>query len=246
MKALFAILLSLPAWAFGDEPCPCPIPPAGPPPPWSGKAELAFVSTSGNTSVQTLGTSLEVNYKPLPWSFQAKGAYLSSESDGVTTARSTAALLRGGRLLTDRLEVYIEGDYYKNTFSGIESRYSGEGGAAYAVLPGPTHTLKLGLAIGYLHENRIGSPDQSFAMARPGLDYSWKFTDKGEFKETFFYTADLQDSGDWRIGNATSLTAQFTKVLALRVSWVLTYLNQPVPGFKHTDTVTTAGVLASF
>jgi putative salt-induced outer membrane protein YdiY len=56
--------------ALAESPdCPCPIPPAGPPPPWSGSAEFSYLSTSGNSHASSLGGGLELFYKPLPWTF---------------------------------------------------------------------------------------------------------------------------------------------------------------------------------
>jgi putative salt-induced outer membrane protein YdiY len=74
--------------ALAQAPCPCPIPPTGPPPLWSGNAQFAYAGTSGNTDTSSLGASLELNYKPLPWTISLTAAYLRGSTDGVTTAES--------------------------------------------------------------------------------------------------------------------------------------------------------------
>src|SRR5512135_3557843 len=93
----FAILslLTAPLAALAQTPeCPCPCPcPAPPPPPpvWFGKADLSFLSTSGNTDTTSIGGSLELNYNPKPWLFTLKGAALHAATDGVTTAETFTA-----------------------------------------------------------------------------------------------------------------------------------------------------------
>ncbi len=71
MGFVAAIVLAFSVAAFGEEP-----PPAGPPPLWSGKAEGSFVSTTGNTDVQTIGASLEIDCKRDLWNGLAKGAFV--------------------------------------------------------------------------------------------------------------------------------------------------------------------------
>ena len=61
--------------AFAEEP-------PGPPPVWSGKAEASFVSTTGNTDVQTIGAGFEVDYKKDVWDGLAKGAFVQGKTDG--------------------------------------------------------------------------------------------------------------------------------------------------------------------
>src|SRR5512140_2070290 len=88
-----------PAPAPAPTPCPTP-PPPPPPPPFTGRGELSFVSTSGNTSTQSLGVGLELSYKPTGWSFLAKGNTLRAESNGEENARSLDASFRAGRTLS--------------------------------------------------------------------------------------------------------------------------------------------------
>lgn len=60
--AALALLLAPATALLAQEP---PAPPTQPPL-WSGKGELSFVSTTGNSDTQTLGTGLDVAYQPLP------------------------------------------------------------------------------------------------------------------------------------------------------------------------------------
>ena len=80
MKRVLGSLLFLSLGAAGaalaqTADCPCPVP-APPPPLWFGKAELAFLSTSGNTDTSSVGGNVEVNYNPKPWLFTLKGIAL--------------------------------------------------------------------------------------------------------------------------------------------------------------------------
>ena len=82
VRALLALLAATGVASAQTPECPCPPPPAPPPPVWFGKADLSFLSTSGNTDTSSIGGGLELNYNPKPWLFTLKGAYLKSSTDG--------------------------------------------------------------------------------------------------------------------------------------------------------------------
>lgn len=241
-RLVFPAPLVLAAAAFGQD---APPPPT-PTPLWSGKGELSFVATSGNSETQTLGFGAEVAYKPAPWSFLFQTAYIRSEADDVENARSFLASLRGARSLSPRLEAFVRGEFLQNTFAGIDSRISGEGGLAYALFPNPPHKLKAEIGVGYTTESRVTGEDLSFPSARTGLIYEWQISKGAVFAEELSFSQDLEESENWRIQNTGSLTAEVTTVLAMKLSYAITYANQPPPGFGKRDTTTSAAVVAKF
>jgi len=237
--ALCVLGSSLSVGLLADEP-------PKPPPLWSGKAEVSYVATSGNSDTKTLGAAGEAEYQPLPWSAKLKLEFVRAESNGVVSARSFAGLLRGARKLSARLETYAQGTYLKNTFAGIDHRLAGEAGVAYLILPGETHTLKSEAGLGYTKEDRTNGDDRSFGTGRLGLLYKWKFSKTAEFSEEVSFTESLKDSSDWRFDSATSLSASMTSVFSVKLSYVIHTLNEPVPGKKKTDTITSAALVAKF
>jgi putative salt-induced outer membrane protein len=225
---------------------PPPGPPPGPPPVWSGKAEASYVGTTGNTNVQTIGAGLEIDYKKDVWDGLAKGAFVQGKTDGATTARTIAGELRGGRHLSPRFELFVEGDYFKNDFAGIDRRLSGVGGGAYSVVKTPNQELKLQAGVGYTKEDRLAGEDKSFANGQAGLLYKIKLSATTDLSEEFSYVESFKDSSDWRIANTFSVSVAMNKVFSLKASHNLAYLNEPVPGFGKTDTITTVALVAKF
>ncbi len=237
---LAAIVLLTSAAAFAEEP------PPGPPPVWSGKAEASYVGTTGNTNVQTVGAGLEIDYKKDVWDGLAKGAFVQGDTDGVTTAKTIAAELRGGRHLSPRFELFAQGDYFKNEFAGIDNRLSAIGGGAYSVVKTDAQELKFQLGAGYTKENRSVGDDRSFGTGQAGLLYKWKLSSTTDLSEEFSYVENFSDSSDWRVANAFSISVAINKVFSLKASHILAYLNEPVPGFGKTDTITSIALVAKF
>jgi putative salt-induced outer membrane protein len=234
------VWLASAATAFAEEP------PPGPPPIWSGKAEASYVGTTGNTNVQTVGAGLEIDYKKDVWDGLAKGAFVQGKTDGVTTAKTIAGELRGGRHLSPRFELFAQGDYFKNEFAGIDNRLSAIGGGAYSVVKTDAQELKFQLGAGYTKENRSVGDDKSFGNGQAGLLYKWKISATTDLSEEFSYVDSFSDSSDWRVANTFSVTVAMTKVFSLKASHNLAYLNEPVPGFGKTDTITSIALVAKF
>jgi putative salt-induced outer membrane protein YdiY len=56
----------------------------------------------------------------------------------------------------------------------------------------------------------------------------------------------LSDGNDWRAGNNATVSAKLTTIFSLKVSNTIRFVNQPVPGFLKTDTVTAIALVAKF
>jgi putative salt-induced outer membrane protein len=231
--------IALPAFLSAEEP-------PKPPPLWSGKAEVSYVATSGNSDSKTLGAAGETEYQPLPWSAKLKFAYVHAQSEGVDTAKSFAGLLRGARKLSARLETFAQGDYFEDKFAGIDHRTTAQGGLSYLLIAPDPHSLKISAGLGYSWEKRENGDDRDFGLGQFGLTYLWKISKTAEFSEEAAFTESFKDSSDWRFANVASITAGVTTVLSVKISYALNTLNEPVPGKKKTDTITSAALVAKF
>jgi putative salt-induced outer membrane protein len=242
---LFVLLVSSAARAQTPaDTAPKPVP--TPPPLWSGEGELSLVSTSGNTDTETLGGAFHLAYRPSPWNFEFHVGYIRSEADGEENAESLLSWLRGGYLVTERLELFGRAEYFRNTFAGVDRRLSAEFGAGYALLTEPPHLLKVEAALGYTDEDRLLGEDLSYVHARLGALYEWRISKTTTFTDEFRFTASLEEFDLWRIFNKASLTASMTSVFALKISHALEYVNEPAPGFENEDSVFSAAVVAKF
>ena len=263
MKRVLGLALFLGAAAAGaalaqTADCPCPVPPP-PPPVWFGNAELAFLSTSGNTDTTSIGGGLEVNYNPKPWLFTLKGAALHAATDGVTTAENFTASMQASRDLTDHLDVFARAGWLRNRFSGINNIYNFDGGAGFKLLKSDTQFLRLEGGFGYTTEQDIVvgliAPYRNYANVRAGLGYKWQITKTASFSNDFSYLLDLSDSKNWFITDKAAIAVSISKIFALQASWTLLYRNEPpvkdastlpLTRYDKTDTATAVGLVAKF
>lgn len=219
---------------------------AEPPPRWERKAELSLVATGGNTDTQTVGAGASMVWRPDPWTTEAKISFVRSEANDFLTARSLTADLRQARSLTPRVDAFGRIGYLSNEFAGVDARTSVDGGLAYKLLTGPVHTLRVDAGLGYSHEARTTGDDLSFAMANFGSAYKWQISATADLTEAAIFTASLEDGEDHRFSNTLALTAALTRLLSLKLSHELKFVNAPVPTFERTDTQLSMALVASF
>ena len=213
---------------------------------WSGTAEISAIATSGNSDTRTFGLGGEVLFDPGTWKLLARVAYVETEADDVLRARSQAALLEASRTLSERLDVYGRGGYLRDLFAGIERRLTTEAGLAYQVISTEPHSLQLLGGAGFTREQRLAGDDLSLGTANATGRYAWALTETSALTEEAAFVADLSTGDHWRFSNELAATAALSNRLSLKVSHKLSYLNEPVPGFRKTDTIFAAALVANF
>jgi putative salt-induced outer membrane protein len=216
------------------------------PPRWSGTAEVSALATSGNSDTRTFGLGGEVVFDPGTWKWLGRAAYVETEADDVLRARSQSALLEVSRAVSERLDVYGRGGYLRDLFAGIERRIATEAGLAYQVIATGAHTLEVLGGVGFTQEQRSTGDDLSLATANGTGRYAWALTETSALTEEAAFVAALNSGDDWRLTNEIAATAALSSLLSLKVSQKLSYLNRPVPGFRKTDTIFAAALVANF
>lgn len=219
-----------------------------PPPPKAreAKAEFALVSTSGNASAQSIGAAGQVIFRPPQWEIEGQTAFVRNEADGVVRAKSLGARGRGGRVLNPRLQAFGQHSYLRDLFSGVVHRNTTEGGLSYLVLQTGRNTLYADGGLGYLKERRTVGASLSTPTAGTGARYKLRLSETSEITDDLLMSFDLSDEGTWRLQHAIALTAKVATPLALKVSNLLRYVDEPVVGFEQTDTITSAALVLSF
>ena len=119
MMAAFAVLGAAPARAQAPAA-------SEPPPRLEASAQLTFLDTRGNAPTQSLGAGGEITWRPGVWTHNAKALFAQTESEGVVDARSMTGLFRSARQLTPRVSGYVQYDYLRDTFAGVDQRHVGE------------------------------------------------------------------------------------------------------------------------
>lgn len=221
---------------------------------WTNKTELAYVLTAGNSESSTLGFKNDFQRVWDKNTLTVKAGAIRVEStkfsrtalndpggvvvvtDEVTETTAENYFLNGRyeRKLSDRFFWFVGAGWNRDRFAGIEDRYIGEAGAGNQWVDTDAMKWKTYYAATYTDETDVardpvtGEPfGDSFAGARLGSDFVWKFTATAEYQNITDYYYNFDDSNDWRGDMLNSLSVAMNKVLALKASLLWKYRNQP-------------------
>jgi len=182
-----------------------------------------------------------------PWSVGAKAAFNRGSTGGDENLRNLLGVLRAGRALNEKTELFVETAYAEDKYAGIDSRFGGEAGLSRKLSVTEPHLLSIEAGLGGAHEVRLpGKTARNFATARAGLAYKYVISKNANFQEHAAFVENLNDTKDWRLAHIAGLTASLTARFALKLSHSLLHLNTPPTGKKKTDTVIAAAVVANF
>lgn len=156
---------------------------AEPESPWSGKASLGFLSTSGNTDTTTYKTAFEIAFEKNRWKHELIGGANGAEDTGVSTAESYQAAWKTDYNFTERDYVYLLIGWNKDRFSGVVEQLSESVGYGRKVFDTPSHILNLEIGAGHRDADLSDGTSESGAIVRGGLDYTWIFTETSGFSQ---------------------------------------------------------------
>jgi putative salt-induced outer membrane protein YdiY len=234
------------SFAGAFAPSPSPAAPPSPPPRLEGSGEFGFVATSGNASTQSIGLSGEIFYRPAEWVLQGKVAFVRQESDRELQAKSFTTLVRAARDLSPRLAVYGQYDFLRDLFAGIEQRHSETAGLAYKLIVSDRQALTVRGGVGVATERRVLDAGGTDGTATQTVLYVLKVSDTSQVTNDFHLEESLAAARDRRMGNEVALSTRINRIFSLKVSNTLRFVNDPVPGFKTTDTITSVALVAKF
>lgn len=213
---------------------------------WTGKGEVSYVATGGNVDTTTAKIAGEVEYKPARWTMLARGAFVTSTTQTGEHGRRVDGLFRASRTISPRAELFAQLLYLQNTFAGIDSSFYPLAGAAYRLFESSRQNVNVRLGFGYGQESRVRTRDSGFATADSEVNYRWRVSRTAEFRQDATLTLNLSMGDDWRGASVTAVSAALNTLLSLKVSHIISYLNQPVEGFGRVDTITSAAIVATF
>jgi putative salt-induced outer membrane protein len=220
-------------------------PPAPPPPPplWDVQVGAAFVGTSGNSDTSSVGANFGAHRRGLVWKIDSEATAVRSSSLDVKTAERYLGLLRAARKLTPIIGVSSGIRLERDQFSGLDFRSILDAGLSWALVRGPAWTLDGVTAIAWNHETRSVGDTIDHPVGLLQLLSRIPFGVAGDTTQRFTFYPDFSKTSAYRSEGEITAQAALNSRLALELAYLIRFSNDPVPGFKKTDTTTTASVV---
>jgi putative salt-induced outer membrane protein len=221
---------------------------------WTGKAELGFLSSSGNTEATSANTKFDLMHEGAKWrnNFYAGAQY--GENAEFATAERYEARYQADFKITDRMSWFggIRGE--QDRFSGFAYQATLSTGASYKFIDSPTTQLTASLGAGARRSrsetlvktdageviDRIEGEVEDEPVVTFSANYENSFTDTTKITNKL-----LAESGsdNTAVQNDLALQVSMTDSLALAVGYGIRYNSNPPPLAETTDTLVTVNLV---
>ena len=211
--------------------------------PWSGKATLGYLATSGNTENSTLNTGVEVGFATGAWQHLTSAAAIHARENEVTTAEAYALGWKTERNFSETDFLFGRLDWRKDRFSGYDSQFSQTVGYGRRLINTDTHVLNIEVGAGARQSELLSGITESEAIFRGGAYYKWLLSETAEFRQDL--TTESGSSNTY-LESVTAISAKLLGDLALVASYTIKH-NTDVPVLvEKTDTYTALSLEYSF
>lgn len=219
-------------------------------PGWNYAAELTFVLTSGNARSSTFGVGSNLRRLWENAELTVEGSAIRTRSEIVerraegtpedfrvveeTESRLTAekyrADVRLDRDLGGTAFLYGGVSWLRNTFAGLESRFTFLTGTGHTWAEGETMRFKTGVAATYTFQEDVlsaAAASDRFAGARLNANFFRRLTETTRLTSELVVDENLDDTADLRADLTNALQVAINDHLALKTSWQLVFDNRP-------------------
>jgi len=211
--------------------------------PWSGKATLGYLATTGNAENSSLNAGFEVAYTSGNWMHSLTGVAINAAQQDVTTAEAYGLGWKTDYTLSEFSYIYGRVDWRKDQFSGYNQQLSETLGYGRRLIDTEAHTLNAEIGVGARQLEAQDGTEEDDVVLRGGFDYAWRLSETAEFTQLL-----AVESGDTNtfIESITALSATLINDLALVASYTIRN-NSDVPvGLEKTDTFTALSLEYTF
>ena len=221
---------------------------------WTGKAELGYLQSGGNTESASANTKFDLSHDGAKWRNNFSVAALYSENAEFSTAERYEARYQADYKITDRMSWFgaLRGE--QDRFSGFAYQATVSTGASYKFIDSPTTKLDGSLGAGYKRSrpetliksdagevlDRIEGELDDEAVATFSSNYEHNFTETTKLTNKLLTEYGAENTA---VANDIALQVSMTQSLALAVGFGIRYNSDPPPLAESTDTLTTINLV---
>lgn len=208
---------------------------AEPESPWSGKATLGYLATSGNTENSTLNTGVEVGFATGKWQHIANAAAINASENEVTTAEAYELGWKTERNLTDVDFVFGRLGWRKDNFGAFDTQFSQTVGYGRRLIKTDKHLLNVEAGFGARQSELQTGATENETIFRGGAYYKWLFSETAEFRQDLTVESGNENT---YLESVSAVSAKLLGNLALVASYKVKHNTDVPPLTEKTDTFT--------
>jgi len=214
--------------------------------PWSGKATLGYLATSGNTDNSTLNSGFEISYSTGDWKHLFGARAINATEDDTTTAEAYESNWKSERSFSKHNYLFGQLDWRKDRFSGYDTQFSQTIGYGRRLIDKEKHKLNVEIGAGARQSELVDGTDESETILRGGLGYLWQISETAAFTQDFKVES---GSANTYSESKSALSARLVGNLALVASYTIKHNSDvplALPPLEKTDTYTALSLEYAF
>jgi putative salt-induced outer membrane protein len=211
--------------------------------PLTGKFELGYLATSGNTETSSLNSKLGMVYDAQQWRHSLDAAVVQAEDSGVTTAERHQLGAKSDYKFNESDYLFITVNWEQDRFAGFEQRTSEAVGYGRRILKSERHSLDAELGAGARQTTPVLGPDVSESILRAAAKYKWSIAEGATFDQSL-----VVESGESNtyLESVSALAAKLIGSWSMKFSYTIKHNSDVAVGLENTDTYTAVGIEYGF
>jgi putative salt-induced outer membrane protein len=211
--------------------------------PWSGKAALGFLATSGNTESSSLNSAFAVAYATGRWAHSLEASAINASEENETNAEAYALGWKTEFNMTERDFLFGRVNWRKDRFSGYEQQISESVGYGRRLIDTGVHFLNVEIGAGARQADLTDGTSEEDSIFRAGINYQWKFSEFAQFTQDFTAESGAENTYSESV---SAVKTRLIGALALVASYTVRN-NSVVPAdTENTDTFAAVSVEYQF
>ena len=210
---------------------------------WTFSSEESYVNTNGNSDAETFSSKNRFEREWSVFALRTRAEALGSRDDEGTTAENYLAEEKFEWLFEKPNYLFELGRWEKDRFAGIDSRTTAGGGFGRQIIKSARQELTAELGGQVSWEDRRDGPAESFGSGRAFARYLLHLSSNSQFSQDLEYLRDFDVSDAYRVNSITALQSLINNHLALKASYEIKFDNEPPPGIRKTDTITSIALV---
>jgi putative salt-induced outer membrane protein len=211
--------------------------------PWSGKASLGYLSTSGNTNTTTYNTAFEVSYSLVKWTHTFGAAANGSDDNETTTAEAYQAGWKSAYAFSEHNYLFGLVGWRKDRFSGVTEQLSEAVGYGRRIIATPAHLLTAEIGAGNRNSDLSDGTSESGVIGTLGADYKWQWSETSNFEQGLGIES---GSDNTFLESITAVRARMIGDLAIVFSYTVRHNTDVPAGSEKTDKFTAISLELAF
>jgi len=209
----------------------------------TGKAELGYLATSGNTDTSSLNAKLAMGWEALSWRHSLNAAMVQAETAGITTAERNQLGIKSDYKVNEFDYLFATVNWEQDEFAGFSQRTSEAVGYGRRLLHSDAHHLEAEIGAGLRQTDLVLSASVDETILRLSGKYKWTISEGAAFDQSL-----IVEKGDETTytESISAFAARIVGTLSMKLSYTIK-TNSKVPvGLENTDTYTAVGVEYTF